>query len=222
MSDEKTQRLLRAGTELSKYELVNTELPWRKHRTPYRVFLAEMLLVRTRADIVAKHFERIILRYPTIQTLAFADENELKAMLQPLGLRKRVPYLIKAARYIYEYHNGKIPDDMETLLNVPGVGVYTATAILTFAYGKKLVPADVNVLRFVSRLTSLKMTHETKGSQELRDLIPLLSQSNTGLSAESLLDFTRLICKARKPRCKICVLTKYCSYYKDNNPVESS
>jgi len=101
------------------------------------------------------------------------------------------------------------------LLKVPGIGSYTAAAILTFAYGQGLVPADVNILRFVSRFTGLKMVHATKGSQEIRNLLPLLSEANVGLSAENLLDFTRLICKARKPRCNVCPLSEHCSYFKN-------
>lgn len=215
MSAENFPYLLKAGTELSRHRIAETELPWRKYRTPYRIFLAEMLLVRTRTDVVADHFERIVSKYPTIEALALANENELREVLRPLGLSKRVPYLIKAARYICDNHNGEVPADFESLLKVPGIGRYTATAILTFAYNQELVPADVNILRFVSRFTGLEMGHVTKGSQELRDLLPLLSEANVGLSAENLLDFTRLICKARKPKCNICPLSDHCSYFKN-------
>lgn len=215
MSGENFSYLSKAAAKLSRHRIAETELPWRKYRTPYRIFLAEMLLVRTRTDVVADHFERIASRYPTIEALAFADETELREALRPLGLSKRIPYLIKAARYIWENHGGEIPADGESLLKVPGVGAYTAAAILTFAYGQRLVPADVNILRFVSRFTGLEMGHATKGSQELRDLLPLLSEANVGLSAENLLDFTRLICKARQPKCHICPLSEHCSYFKN-------
>lgn len=215
MSTEHFPSLSKAGAELSKYRIAETELPWRKYRTPYRVFLAEMLLVRTRTDVVTEHFERIVSKYPTIEALANADENELKEALRSLGLSKRVPYLIKAARYICDKHNGEIPADFERLLEVPGIGVYTATAILTFAYDQRLVPADVNILRFISRFTGLAMGHVTKGSQELRELLPLLSEANVGLPAENLLDFTRLICRARKPKCNVCPLSEHCSYFKN-------
>ena len=215
MSEENFSYLSKAVAEISRHRIAETELPWRKYRTPYRIFLAEMLLVRTRADVVADHFERIASSYPTIEALAFADKTELREILRPLGLSKRVPYLIKAARYICDNNDGEIPTDVESLLKVPGIGAYTAAAILTFGYGQGLVPADVNILRFVSRFTGLKTGHPTKGSQELRDLLPLLSEANVGLSAENLLDFTRLICKARKPKCHICPLSEHCSYFKN-------
>lgn len=215
MSGENFSYLSKAGAKLSRHRITETELPWRKYRTPYRIFLAEMLLIRTLADVVAEHFERIASWYPTIEALDFADETELREALRPLGLSKHVLYLIKAARYIWENHGGEIPADVESLLKVPGIGAYAAAAILTFAYGQRLVPADVNILRLVSRFTGLEMGHATKGSQELRGLLPLLSEANVGLSAENLLDFTRLICKARKPKCHICPLSEHCSYFKN-------
>lgn len=214
MSSESFQQyVIKAGAELSKHKIAETELPWRQYRTPYRIFLAEMLLVRTRADVVARLFEEAASRYPTIERLASADENELREVLRPLGLSKRAPFLKKAARHICDKHNGEIPTEVEDLLRVPGIGSYTAAAIATFAYGQGLVPADVNILRFLSRLTGLEMKHVTKGSQELRDLLPFLSEKNVGLSAENLLDFTRLICRARKPKCNECPLSEQCSYF---------
>jgi len=217
MKDELYRYVVKAGSELSGYRIAETELPWRRYRTPYRIFLAEMLLVRTRTDVVARLFEEVVGRYPTIHTLASANEDELIAVLRPLGLSKRVPLVIKAARYICEKYNGEIPSNIEDLLEVPGLGTYTAAAIVTFAYGQGLVPADVNILRFVSRLTGLEMKHVTKGSEELRELLPLLSEHNVGLSAENLLDFTRLICRARKPKCGECLLHHHCSYFRRKN-----
>jgi len=216
MMDTLYQDVIRAGTELAKHRIAETELPWRKYRTPYRIFLAEMLLVRTRADVVARLFEKVAARYPTVQALAEADEKELRELLRPLGLPKRVPYLIKAARYICEHYDGEIPRRVEELLKVPGIGSYTAVAIATFAYGADGVPADVNVLRFVSRLTGLEMKHATKGSPELRELLPLLSKHHVGLSAEDLLDFTRLVCKPRNPQCHKCSLRKFCRYFQQH------
>ena len=192
---------------------VAEDLPWRSLRTPYRVFLAEFLLVRTRFDVVARLFEKIASHYPDIFSLANADEEQLATTLEPLGLRKRVPFLLRAARYIVEHYEGHIPEKVEELLKVPGLGLYTAVAVATFAYNSHEVPADVNILRFLSRLTGLSMKHPTKGSAELRDLLPLLSQSNEGPEPEKLLDFTRLICRPRHPRCEECPLKEKCVYF---------
>ncbi|MDN5375140.1 MAG: A/G-specific adenine glycosylase [Thermacetogenium sp.] len=216
MKNEVYSRVIRAGVELAKHKIAETELPWRKYRTPYRIFLAEMLLVRTRVDMVARLFEQVVARYPTVYSLASANEEELGLLLRPLGFFKRIPLLIRAARYICERHGGEIPHKVEELLKVPGVGPYTAVAVATFAYGRDGIPADVNVLRFISRLAGLEMQHPTKGSVEARELLSLLSERNVGLSAENLLDFARLICKPRQPKCRECPVRSQCSYFRNN------
>lgn len=192
---------------------VSAELPWRRVRTPYRVFLAEFLLVRTRFDVVARLFEGIINLYPDLASLASADENELAAALKPLGLKKRVLLLLRAAQYLMEQHGGQIPERMENLIEVPGLGLYTAVAIAAFAYDSPGVPADVNILRFLSRLTGLPMEHPTKGSKNLRALLPLLSRDMGGPEPENLLDFSRTVCRPRRPRCSECPLNEDCAHF---------
>jgi A/G-specific adenine glycosylase len=194
-------------------DLQQEVFPWRVERTPYRLFLAEFLLVRTRSDIVARQFEDIVAQFPDFLRLASAPENALAAALEPLGLRKRVPLLSRAAHYILEHHAGQVPGSIEELLKVPGIGSYTAAAIAAFGYDEHKVPADVNILRFVSRLTGLPMNHPTKGSDQLRRLLPLLSQEQAGPLPEKLLDFCRLICRPRRPRCEACPLQDSCQYF---------
>ncbi len=207
---------MRAGCNLIRHETAfPINFPWRKRRTPYRIFLAEILLIRTRADVVARIYEDVFSKYPDIYTLSNADQNDLQAILRPLGLSKRVPYIIKAAQYICDSYAGKIPKDIDSLSKIPGLGLYTASAIAVFAYKQKLVPSDVNILRFIARLTGLEMENKTKGSKQIIELAPYLSENYTGLSTQKLLDFTRLICRPRNPLCIQCCLTRYCVYYED-------
>jgi len=194
---------------------VSQGLSWRVNRTPYHVFLAEFLLVRTRTDVIARVFEDIVSVYPNIHTLADSSEEDLACVLKPLGLKKRVPILIRAANYIVREYNGNIPASISSLLSVPGLGLYTAVAIAAFAFDAVDVPADVNILRFLSRLTGLGMTHPTKGSEKLRTLLPFLSKANSGLSPEKLLDFSRLVCRPRRPKCPDCPLRSQCQYFAD-------
>lgn len=205
-----------AGCKLSRHKIETGEkLPWRQQRTPYRIFLAELLLVRTRSDVVARIYEDVFNQYPDIYTLSAANEDGLEEILHPLGLSKRIPYIIKAAQHICEAHDGQIPVDIDELLKTPGLGLYTASAVATFAYGQSFVPGDVNILRFISRLTGLEMEHKTKGSKKLWELAPNLSEDCTGLSAEKLLDFTRLICRPRNPLCNECPLPKFCAFFSE-------
>jgi A/G-specific adenine glycosylase len=201
-----------AGRKLSKFDFEDASLPWRKEKTPYRIFLAEFLLVRTRADVVTRLFETIVTHYPDFRSITLSGDEAVGEVLKPLGLQKRVPYLIKAAQYILEHHNGQVPTTVVELLAVPGLGFYTASAIAAFAYDLPEVPADVNILRFVSRLTGLPMEHKTKGSKDLLALLPLLAEDKTGLRPQILLDFTRLICRPREPKCEECPLRQICRY----------
>src|SRR5215213_9696094 len=119
------KRIIRAARKLHKDAATyhtSIDLPWRKLRTPYRIFLAEFLLVRTRADIVARLFESLFEKYPDMASLAAASEQELATILEPLGLRKRVPLLLKGAKYIVERYKGTVPETVEELLKVPGLG----------------------------------------------------------------------------------------------------
>jgi A/G-specific adenine glycosylase len=192
-----------------------TDLPWRSNRSPYRVFIAEFLLVRTRTDVVATRFEKIIDLLPNLETIASSEISNLELILKDLGLKKRAALLQKAAEYIRANHDGEIPKTVEELSKIPGIGIYTSAAITSFAYGQSTVPADVNILRFISRLTGLEMVHKTKGSPKIRYLLPNLSKENGGLDAEKLLDFTRLICKPRRPACDSCPLILFCNFGKN-------
>jgi A/G-specific adenine glycosylase len=217
MSDDhisrKSRRMVsKAGKKLALADFEESWLPWRRERTPYRIFLAEFLLVRTRTDVVAKLYEDIYQVYPSLDAIAVASDEDLARVLNPLGLQKRVPYLKRAAEYLLRNHNGEIPCRVDSLMKVPGLGAYTATAIAAFVCDLPTVPADVNILRFISRLTGLEMEHTTKGSKEICALLPYLSKRKSGLRPENLLDFTRLICRPRNPRCSECPLNDMCVY----------
>ncbi|MCB9138935.1 MAG: hypothetical protein H6642_11365 [Caldilineaceae bacterium] len=218
MSSCHYRKIIWAGCKLARHKVETKEkLPWRQQRTPYRIFLAELLLVRTRSDVVARIYEDVFNHYPNIYALGAANKDQLEKVLHPLGLSKRIPYIIKAAQHICESHDGRIPSDVDDLLKTPGLGLYTAPAVATFAYGQSFVPGDVNILRFISRLTGLEMEHKTKGTKLLWELAPLLSEDSTGLSAEKLLDFTRLTCRSRKPLCDECPLSRFCVFVQEEN-----
>jgi A/G-specific adenine glycosylase len=211
--NNRIQRKVRWATKrISRVEGISSALPWRKHKTPYKIFVAEILLIRTRADIVARVFPEFISKYPSIHELAKGTETELVGIIGPLGLKKRATYIIQAAKYIQNTYAGKIPHAIDALIKIPGLGLYSATAIATFAFDQKLVPADVNIFRFLSRFTGIDIGHKTKGSKELQELLPHLAEQTSGLNAESILDFCRLICRSRNPKCTECPLANKCDY----------
>lgn len=223
MSTEFEDLISWAARRLSGLEIPPSDLPWRVERTPYRVFLAEYLLGRTRFDVVADIFEELVGRFPDLYSLAAAPEEELARALRPLGLPalpENVRRLQAAARYLIEHHGGLIPSEVSDLLRVPGIGPYKAGAIAAFAYGKGRLEGDVNILKFLSRLTGLPMRHPTRGSKELRRLLPLLSADEGGPPPEVLLDFARRICR-RKPRCGECPLRERCFHFQSTFPGEA-
>jgi A/G-specific adenine glycosylase len=185
--------------------------PWRDERSPFLILVAELMLVRTRADLVVPVFNRFKTIYPTAESLAQAQPENLVELLASLGLLKRIPLFQKAAVYIHEHLSEGLPSDRKSLETIPGVGRYTADAVRAFAFDQAVVPADVNVLRWISRVTGLPMVHSSKGSAELRALLPVLTPLG-GRTAYKLIDFIREICRPRKPRCADCPIRSFCHY----------
>lgn len=220
MTSDPARTVTQAAISLAALPPNQNRFPWRTNRTPYRIFLAEFLLIRTRADVVSKKYEEIVRLCPTPRELALVNEQELADLLAPLGLRKRVPLLLSAAKFIVEEFDGELPSEPDQLVRIPGIGKYTADAIAAFAFYQQRVPADVNILRFLARLTGLDMEHPTKGSVSIRRLLPLLTQDRGGPPAEALLDFTRLVCKPRKPKCPDCILRSHC--YHGRHPLAAT
>ncbi len=194
---------------------LDPDLPWRKAKTPYNIFLSEFLLVRTRTDVVSKVYKKLVLHYPDIESLYNANIEELKKIINPLGMNKRIKYLVEAAKFIIENFGGEIPQNKVELIKIPGIGVYTSTAISNFAFGIDEVPADVNIFRFLSRITGFEMEHPTKGSKKIQELLPFLTKEKGGPKLDSLIDFCRNVCSPRKPNCNKCILIEECEYFKN-------
>ncbi|MBL7165790.1 MAG: hypothetical protein ISS55_04820 [Dehalococcoidales bacterium] len=215
-------RIRRAAATLATLPPFGVDVPWRRCRTPYRIFLAELLLVRTRVDLVAERFEGIYRRFPSPAAFAAASQDDVAEALASLGLRKRIPLIRRAMEYLVDRHDGCIPASQEELLRIPGVGTYAAAATAAFAFGHRGVPADVNVLRLLARITGLEMEHRTKGSKTLRALLPLLAPETGGPACEVVLDFARLTCKPRRPRCDECSLVSCCHHAHAHIPPASA
>jgi len=211
-TDNPAGRIAAAAARLAAAGPFGEAPPWRGCKDPYAVFLAEFLLVRTRADVVKRVWKNLLERYPCFEALAWADERDLAELVAPLGLRKRVPLLLKAASYVVAHYGGVLPERPEELAAVPGMGPYTAAAVAAFAFGARAVPADVNVLRFLSRFTGIAAEHPTKGNCDLRALAAELAQAGSGPDPGSFIDFTRTVCRPRKPRCGECPVADLCHF----------
>ncbi len=190
------------------------ELPWRKSPTPYHTWLSEIMLQQTRANAVIPYYERFLAALPDIAALAACDDDALMKLWQGLGYYSRARNLKKTATIICQEHNGKIPQDFKTLLALPGIGRYTASAIGSIAFGQPWPAVDGNVLRVISR--ALASTADialpaTKNSME-QALLPHYPQSETaGDLNQAFMDLGATICLPKgTPHCARCPLEKIC------------
>lgn len=153
------------------------ELPWRKEKNPYFIWISEIMLQQTRIEAVMGYYERFLKNLPTIQDLAEVDEEKLLKLWEGLGYYNRARNLKRAAQIVQEKYGGQMPRQYEALLELPGIGEYTAGAIASIAYDEKVPAVDGNVLRVVSRVVaSKKDVLEAKTKKEftlkLQEIMP--------------------------------------------------
>jgi len=190
--------------------------PWRNTNDSYIITCVEILLQRTKAEAVERVYDEFFSSFPNIYHLSTDNSEILKNIIYPLGLPKRVNILRGVANYIIETHGGRIPNNESDLLAIPGIGEYTAHAILSFSYGENYSVFDTNTSRIVSRIFGVHRANKTE--KKFREVIySILNKmiEHIGSSVEtnySLLDFAAIICRKKKPQCQNCPLSKNCYY----------
>lgn len=191
------------------------DLPWRRTRDPYRIWVSEIMLQQTRVDTVIPYYERFIERYPTVQALAEAVEADLLKVWEGLGYYSRVRNMHAAAQTVVEQFNGVIPDTREEISKLKGIGPYTAGAILSIAFGKAEPAVDGNVLRVISRYYLLyddiaKASTRTKVEELVASVIP---EDSAGDFNQALMELGALVCTPRSPGCERCPVSSHCGAY---------
>ena len=188
-------------------------LPWREDPQPYYVWLSEIMLQQTRVEAVKPYYDRFIQNVPDIQALAEMEEDKLVKLWEGLGYYNRVRNLQKAAKVIVKEHEGKMPSEYESLLELPGIGSYTAGAIASIAYGKAVPAVDGNVLRVLSRLRMdgediLSQKTKTRVEKELREVIPV---NRPGDFNQALMELGAMVCLPNgEPKCGECPWEALC------------
>ncbi len=134
------------------YDRAKRDLPWRRTRDPYAIWVSEVMLQQTRVETVIPYYLRFLEKFPTVEALALAEPGEVIKTWENLGYYTRARNLQKAAREITDRFGGRIPADREEILRLPGIGRYTAGAILSIAFGRPVPAVDGNVRRVISRL----------------------------------------------------------------------
>lgn len=187
--------------------------PWRRTRDPYRIFVSEALLHRTKAAQVLPVYSAVLRKYPTFASLASAELGELQRILHPLGLFWRVGLMVEASKQIEESHDGQVPEGMNELKSLPGVGSYIAAAISCFAYGRPEVLLDINTLRVFGRVFQKPVTDGSRRSKVFHRLgSQLLDRSNPREFNYALIDLAALVCRPQNPKCDACPVQPDCRY----------
>lgn len=202
-----------AAPLLAWYDSGRRILPWREEPTPYHVWLSEIMLQQTRVEAVKPYYDRFLQALPDIESLAAADEEKLLKLWEGLGYYNRARNLKKAAQILVSEYGGRMPDDYEIILSLPGIGSYTAGAISSIAFGKAYPAVDGNVLRILARLRTderdiLQAGVKKSVEEELADVMP---KDRPGDFNQALMELGAMVCIPNgAPKCDVCPWKELC------------
>lgn len=188
------------------------DLPWRKRYGPYEVWISEIMLQQTRIGAMLPYYRRWMERFPDAASVAEAPEDELFRYWEGLGYYARAKNLHRAAKLIVSRHGGKIPDDFDSLRELPGIGRYTAGAIMSFAHNADYPAADANAARVFARLFDISAPSGTKefGDAVWRRASETLPGGRARDFNQALMDFGSTVCLPGEPSCRMCPLASCC------------
>jgi A/G-specific adenine glycosylase len=195
-------------------------LPWRGTADPYAVWVSEIMLQQTQIATVTPFFQRFLEAFPTVSHLAQAPLERVLELWSGLGYYRRARHLHQAAQALGQQFGGKLPEDYAGLRTLPGVGDYTAKAVLSIAFNQPYAVLDGNVARVVARLCSLGGNlHQPRFRSAVEaELAGLLSRREPGNFNQALMELGQTTCLPRGPRCSACPFAKWCGGYRSGNP----
>lgn len=195
------------------FERSARDLPWRRTHDPYLIWLSEVILQQTRVDQALPYYHRLSKAFPTVKELSSADIDRVLRLWEGLGYYSRCRNLHRAAGEIMERYNGRIPDTYDDLISLPGIGPYTAAAILSIAYEQSYGVLDGNVIRVLTRLIrsdgDVRKSRVRSSLQRLAD--HLVDPDSPGLFNEAMMELGATVCSPRKPSCDRCPVAPYCA-----------
>jgi A/G-specific adenine glycosylase len=188
------------------------DLPWRRSRDPYRIWIAEVMLQQTRIAAVVPYYDRFLDRFPTVESLARAQQDSVLQLWSGLGYYSRARNLHRAAKEIVAKHDGQFPHDLDAALKLPGIGRYTGAAVLSIAYEAPLAVLDGNVARVLARLDTIRGDLRAPSRWKLlaSKAQDLLAQEAPGDWNQALMELGETICTPRNPRCGACPIAHAC------------
>jgi len=205
-----------SGRMLAWYDQNQRNLPWRKTSDPYRVWISEIMLQQTQVDTVIPYYHRFISQFPTVQALAGASLDAVLKVWENMGYYARARNLHAAAKEVLHRFGGELPNTWDELTALPGIGSYTAGAILSIAFGQHVPAVDSNVRRVLIRLFAidqpLDQGQTRRHARELAGrLVPI---AGAGLFNQALMDLGAGICTRREPGCMFCPISDLCEAYR--------
>jgi A/G-specific adenine glycosylase len=209
-----------AGRLLDWFARRSRDLPWRWERTPYRVWVAEVMLQQTRAETVVPYYERFLESFPTVGALADAPLEQVLKAWEGLGYYARARNLHAAARWVTDTHGGQFPESFEGLLDLPGVGRYTAGAVASIVFGADVPAVDGNVRRVLCRVFDVRDdVTRSRTQRRLEELATsLLPTGQAGAFNEALMELGATVCTPRAPGCVRCPLRELCQSHIGGDP----
>ena len=194
------------------YDRHRRDLPWRDTRDPYAIWISEIMLQQTRVETVVPYFLRFLAKFPNCETLAQAPLGEVLKVWENLGYYTRVRNLHKAAGEIVERFGGQIPNRWEEILRLPGIGRYTAGAILSIAFGQDVIAVDGNVRRVISRLFAMEESVDDAATQKRIEewVANLIPKRDPGRFNQALMELGAVCCTPKTPACPTCPLQEEC------------
>lgn len=190
-------------------------LPWREDRSPYRVWVSEIMLQQTQVETVQAYFERFMDCFPTLEALAAASLENVLRVWEGLGYYSRARALHRAAQIVVKDYQGHLPADPKMLQALPGIGAYTAGAIASLAFDVAVPAIDGNVRRVFARMLALENPTPVQLEVSARAWLPT---ENPGAFNEALIELGALVCRPRNPRCSVCPWMELCCGYKSGEP----
>ena len=200
------------------YDLNKRILPWRRNvslqRRQFYTLISEFMLQQTQVTTVIPYFQKFIKNIPNLQTLAKIPDRKLLKLWEGLGYYSRARNLKKTAKIILKNFEGKLPNNLEDLISLPGIGSYTASAILAIAFNKPYIPLDGNIERVLKRYLYLKKNKEIQKENLIQKKSIFGISSRSSDYAQALMELGALICKPNNPICNQCPISRNCKSYK--------
>ena len=192
------------------------DLPWRATDDPYRIWLSEVMLQQTRVDQAMPYYRRFVERFPTVNDLADAKLDDVLLCWEGLGYYSRARNLHRAARRIVEDFGGEMPDTLDEIRTLPGIGPYTAAAVLSIAYDRVHAVLDGNVIRVLARFFALESDVKKQAAKRTLQMVAdeIVDPSSPGEFNQAMMELGAQICTPRSPACRQCPVSSACEAYR--------